>query len=650
MSDCDMVAALNLGDSVIIADFWSVDHSEPKTDEAEGGTNDLIMVSGGLDSNNEIDVTFKRKLVTGDIYDNEIYPDEIGHITWGYRDNKLGWSKHSYYSNNYSGSAGFTFATKESEMYFLENLDEKFAHGNALTFSWLGLAVIGILAARYFRHNCCWVYVHTILLLVASLITIINSSRLYSEAKFKKYELGEALLFHSRLGQFMMSLVIGECIFGFVSLYFVLFTKNLHGSKLMGKVHKAVGYTLLISGLINCFLGWGLYIPYFGRVGTIGGIIIIIIVFLVFQIYQTCKRNRFTKASISLPEMTHVEAMEKIRNGSKYMFADDLVINVRFFGISHPGGAYMINDCIGEDTGKYMVGCSSYGAEFNPFTHSEKAFSFLKNLAIARIPYPSGYIITPDTSERHLMEFVLLHKENLNQHTYLLYFKSDFFKMPERCTESLWLGKHFLFIMKKRFKRIRRYYSSLFVDLDNWKHEIGLSESASTIREDGLVKFIVKVYQGGLMTPRLDDMKVGETLTIKGPLGPGLLLEEFKGNYLAFAGGTGLVPFLDLVHMACKLPGKLASFHLTLFVFFRNIKDGFAFDILEKIASSNEDWFRLIIVVEEYGNKAQVPEMIKNELMKEIKLAWICGPSGFNRNYANILAEGGVKRDRIIVM
>ena len=50
------------------------------------------------------------------------------------------------------------------------------------------------------------------------------------------------------------------------------------------------------------------------------------------------------------------------------------------------------------------------------------------------------------------------------------------------------------------------------------------------------------------MTGFLNSLKNGEILNIEGPLGPGLLLEILKGNFIAFAGGTGLVPFLDLIY------------------------------------------------------------------------------------------------------
>ena len=101
MTDCDMFAALTNGKTVTLQDYWSRDHSTPKTDAKEGGQNNLIYISGGLDEDNNIDITFKRKLVTNDEYDQDIFPDIHAQITWAYLDDKLGWKEHSEFGKLY---------------------------------------------------------------------------------------------------------------------------------------------------------------------------------------------------------------------------------------------------------------------------------------------------------------------------------------------------------------------------------------------------------------------------------------------------------------------------------------------------------------------------------------------------------------------
>ena len=102
MTNCDMIAALSDGTTVTLQDYYSYNHDTPATDQALGGTVDIVYVTGGLDTNGDINVTFKRKLTTGDAYDQDIVPDIKSHICWAYRDHgRAGdqWQEHSGYSN-----------------------------------------------------------------------------------------------------------------------------------------------------------------------------------------------------------------------------------------------------------------------------------------------------------------------------------------------------------------------------------------------------------------------------------------------------------------------------------------------------------------------------------------------------------------------
>ena len=143
---------------------------------------------------------------------------------------------------------------------------------------------------------------------------------------------------------------------------------------------------MLISGLINCYKGWILYADPFSINIYSGGLAAVCGSFVVLEIWDWLFKNRrivFRK----LKEMTHLEAKKLEKFYQEVMFADELVINVKHFMMSHPGGMYLINSCLGEDSGKYMVGCSSYGGSLNQYTHSVKAFSYISSLAIAKIPY-----------------------------------------------------------------------------------------------------------------------------------------------------------------------------------------------------------------------------------------------------------------------
>lgn len=222
--------------------------------------------------------------------------------------------------------------------------------------------------------------------------------------------------------------------------------------------------------------------------------------------------------------------------------------------------------------------------------------------------------------------------------------------MASSCLSATWLGKHFLIITRKHLKYTRRYYSSLFVNLNEWAGELGLSTKSEEYKSDGAIKFIVKIYPYGKMTSFLDKLNTGLDLRIKGPLGPGLMLNDLVGNFVAIAGGTGLVPFLDLVYMAQKKVDRNSKeFKLALFVFFKTWKDGFGLEILEAVQKS-VSWLTLHIITDENPKKSESKSIIQSILQSPKDLIWICGPSGFNRTYHSLSLSCNQDPLKIILM
>lgn len=114
------------------------------------------------------------------------------------------------------------------------------------------------------------------------------------------------------------------------------------------------------------------------------------------------------------------------------------------------------------------------------------------------------------------------------------------------------IGKHFKITGIFNKEVISKYYSAFFTDLNLWAQEItkkGYESETYPVIRPGNVCFIFKVYSQGQMSQFMYSQKIGAELILKGPLGPGLCLNKFSGNYVGFAGGTGLVPFLDLVYL-----------------------------------------------------------------------------------------------------
>ena len=95
MTDYDLLVAMSDGTSKTFGDYYAYNSVDiPSRDVSLGGANNLVYVSGGVDSSGNINVTFKRKLVTDDPYDQVIEPDLLTSICWAYLDHIYVWDEH----------------------------------------------------------------------------------------------------------------------------------------------------------------------------------------------------------------------------------------------------------------------------------------------------------------------------------------------------------------------------------------------------------------------------------------------------------------------------------------------------------------------------------------------------------------------------
>ena len=652
MQSSDIYGFFVTDSKITIQDYWCPGYYSIIPDEDQGGSNSITLISSLLESDS-FQVVFKRRLNTGDSFDKAITPNQKSSIIWAYVKTS-GTSYHgSDRCNFYLVMGELTWSTSGSSNFeIIESSDDDDSkrHGVIMTFAWGPLAGIGIFVARHFKSRSWWFYVHFLCLFACSIITIASSTGQYDH-KERSYEyFDDDALGHSRIGLALTSLVIAQVLFGMLTSYTKIFTKSTQLTILLMRAHKLIGYCMFIAGLRNVYSGWDIY----GEIKSSMIIIytIIAVAFVTAELIQIFYRNKLKNPSKKLAIMSHFDVIEEVKKGRKLMFADDLVIDVGHFYRAHPGGSFMLVESLGEDTGKYMVGCSSYGGTLNPYAHSDKAFSMLPELAIGRIESPPGYLKMPSDFDDVFMDFLVHSTEPLNQHTYMIHLTCSDVTVNNKCKDPSWLGKHFMVTYKEKLSIVKRYYSALFSDYRKWTGNELVDASFETQQDEtkNMLKLIFKVYQGGKMTQHLNKLNPGSLIKIKGPLGPGLLLKTLKGKFLALAGGTGLVPFLDLVSIAWKQFGSSSNeFSFTLYVFFRTREDGFALEELKSVADGC-NWLDLNIITDEHKDKKGIPNQIKSKIENGVDLAWVCGPSGFNRYYSDTLKSFGLDRFKIIVM
>lgn len=649
MKNSDIYAITASDSTASIGDYWSSGHSIVILDTSQGGQNSIEVLASTSDSS-LIQAQFKRKLSTGDSKDTEIVPNQVSSIIWAYVDGVPGITYHNNNNcNSHSDKGTLTWSTSRSSSLSTESSDkDSKSHGIAMTIAWGALAPVGIFVARYFRTRSWANKVHIIFLMACSLITIISSSDQFNDNEHPYEFYNDEKLMHSRMGLALTSLVIAQTCFGFFTLIAKICSRNTRLTRLFIRAHKLVGYSMCIAGLINLYSGWDNYEENKELMAII--YTVVLVAFVSLEIYQRFFKERLRGFYDRLEVMDYFEVAEEARKGKKMVFADELVIDVSRFYAVHAGGSFMILETISEDVGKYMAGCRSIGEEFNTYTHSQKAFSMLSDLAIGRVVPPSGYLDGPLSMKYEFMEFTLEAKLEVNQHTIVFVLTHSEFSVNNEGREISWLGKHFIVIYEEDRNLVKRYYPNLLSDT----RELLLSQKENSnldfkTESEKSIKIVINLSDNEHNNQYFTKIETGKVLKIKGPLGPGLLLKSFQGKYLSIVNDTGLIPFIDLIDIALKeLGNSNTQFKLMLYVLFSTEAHEFALNFL-KSASENCDWLDMYIETGDYAN-CEIPEKIRKNVEPQINFAWINGSSGFNRFYHEILKNCGISKDKIRII
>ena len=150
------------------------------------------------------------------------------------------------------------------------------------------------------------------------------------------------------------------------------------------------------------------------------------------------------------------------------------------------------------------------------------------------------------------------------------------------------------------------------------------------------------------------DHQEDDEFLVKGPMGKSLGVQN-SGLHIIFAGGTGILPFMDLVAQLCyfnlglnhllgnKQTGRITDgFKLKLYVSFRDRNEAIGLDMLEALESyckrNSADNFELIVRIsnESKGgrwNDAWIDQQLADHSSKTVKKIWVCGPPVMNETF-----------------
>lgn len=646
MYNVDMIWAVDSGALIRVTDGWSEDRIMPEPDVYySGGTSDLTNIETKSE-NGVLTVNFRRLLNTGDKYDFILSKDMKLDLCFAYYYT----SDFIYHEQNYgSGSLVLSAdqANAEYDLYSKYYKPGYEKHSILMSIMWIALSNIAIILARYFKWWWPWVYFHAIFYTLVLFFTIYSVTKVIITNENMLHTYTSSQRYHSRIGLTISALVIGQYMLGILSRVLIYFDSTITPIIVIRKAHYYLGWVLHIICLYNVFIGWRMYDEDFLRV-IITAYVILVVIFFLFEFWNkvypiiTDLKSRVNNSSNEYRMLRSAEGYSKIfqkihREKLNYVFYDNLLLNAENFMSSHSGGAFMIKEIIGEDAGKYLNGSSSLPG-FGINYHDLSAFTIAKSLAIADLGYENTVLTGGASQERMIWE--VADKFKVSESTYCISLYSDEWSINQP-TGFDWMGKCFLLTMSE-VAYTKRYYSLVLTNILNW-HD-------STTKN---IKLYIKPYVKGKVSTYVTSLEIGQKVILKGPMGPGLMLDNIKrGKYLAFVGGTGILPFIDLVKAIWhnEVP---EGFMFYIYLSFSSEDDVFAMDLFEATAKKCPENFYYILYIKSKGNENIINlDKVKEwkEITGKLRKVWVCGKSGFNGFIRNMLNSAEVPMKKIINM
>ncbi len=159
----------------------------------------------------------------------------------------------------------------------------------------------------------------------------------------------------------------------------------------------------------------------------------------------------------------------------------------------------------------------------------------------------------------------------------------------------------------------------------------------------------------GKLTNRLHEMKVGESVGIRGPFGQGWPLEKFKNesfgrkNLLIVVGGLGLIPLRSLILAKDRFLGKEAKIQI-----FYGAKTPSDMIFRYEFPRWKENDIRLDLTIDQAkpdwnGKIGLVTDLFDNTPILENALAFVCGPPVMYKGTLQKLKEKGFTDEDIFL-
>jgi CDP-4-dehydro-6-deoxyglucose reductase len=170
---------------------------------------------------------------------------------------------------------------------------------------------------------------------------------------------------------------------------------------------------------------------------------------------------------------------------------------------------------------------------------------------------------------------------------------------------------------------------------------------ANTYKESGLLTFLIKKYENGLMSKYwFDEAKENDLLRIEGPIGSFFLRETEAENIIFLATGTGVAPIKAILESIVESPKELSSKKIWIFLGARNendilwqpneLNETSNFKYIPVLSRASEDW---------KGEKGYIQHiLIKQNIPLENAQVYACGSNTMIESSKKLLIEKGLNK------
>lgn len=170
---------------------------------------------------------------------------------------------------------------------------------------------------------------------------------------------------------------------------------------------------------------------------------------------------------------------------------------------------------------------------------------------------------------------------------------------------------------------------------------------ANAYRESGVLTFLIKKYENGLMSNYwFDEAKENDLLRIEGPIGSFFLRETEAENIIFLATGTGVAPIKAILESIVESPKKLSNKKIWIFSGARNQNDIFwrpnelneilNLNYIPVLSRASEDW---------KGESGYVQDiLIKQNIPLENAQVYACGSNTMIESAKKLLIEKGLNK------